>query len=346
VSDLKRSVDFYRLLFDTPPAKEHSGYAKFELEQPPLVFSLVPNPPASSGAVSHFGFPVSSAEEVDAAALRLQAAGLKTTCQQGTVCGYARQDKVWVADPDHNYWEIYVVHEDINPEVVRSGFDGVSPAAAAAHRDNGPADPSSARARVIWEHRVMQPAPGRISHEDGTVDEVRLEGTFNSALQAEDRGRLLTEVMRVLKDGGLVLVHGLVADRAVSSMPSLPGVASLVKRVPVESEALDELRDVGFENLRITKLSESPVFRSGPAEMREIKLTGMKSIGTTADSKPRRVVYKGPFAQAVDDQGKTFVRGVRTDVSEATSQTLCQSAAAKQFLFLGSEMLDESACAR
>ena len=341
VSNLKRSVEFYRVLFDRAPAKEHSGYAKFELEQPPLVFSLVPNPPGSSGALSHFGFAVSSTEDVNAAANRLQAAGLATTCQQGTVCGYARQDKVWVADPDQNYWEIYVVHEDIDPETIRSGFDGASPDSAARTDRAGLQKPAAEA--VVWEHRVMQPAPDRIPYADATVDEVRLEGTFNSPLDIAERRRLLAEVLRVLKDDGRLFVHGLVADRAVSSMPSLPGVASLVSRVPIESEPLDELREAGFENLQITKLAESAVFRSGPVEMREIKLTGLKPVVPAAEPRPRSVVYKGPFAQAVDEGGQTFVRGARTGVSETTWQQLSRSAAAKQFLFLGSEMGDESA---
>ena len=57
VSDLERSIAFYRILFDVPPAKHYPDYAKFELSQPPLVFSLVPNPPASGGTLSHFGLP-------------------------------------------------------------------------------------------------------------------------------------------------------------------------------------------------------------------------------------------------------------------------------------------------
>jgi catechol 2,3-dioxygenase-like lactoylglutathione lyase family enzyme len=37
VSDLDRSVAFYRVLFGLEPAKVKSNYAKFELTEPPLV---------------------------------------------------------------------------------------------------------------------------------------------------------------------------------------------------------------------------------------------------------------------------------------------------------------------
>ena len=43
VSDLSRSIHFYRILFDQPPAKERADYAKFEPTIPPLVLSLEPN---------------------------------------------------------------------------------------------------------------------------------------------------------------------------------------------------------------------------------------------------------------------------------------------------------------
>ena len=65
VSDIERSVAFYRVLFGAEPAKHFSDYAKFERAQPPLVFSLVPNPPGAGGALSHFGFPVERREEVE-----------------------------------------------------------------------------------------------------------------------------------------------------------------------------------------------------------------------------------------------------------------------------------------
>src|SRR5262245_60248739 len=74
VSDLPKSVAFYEKLFGVPPAKNYDDYAKFELDQPPLVFSLVPNAPASQGALSHMGFPVSCREEVEFVARRLEQA--------------------------------------------------------------------------------------------------------------------------------------------------------------------------------------------------------------------------------------------------------------------------------
>jgi len=42
VSDLERSIAFYRVLLGTEPAKVRKDYAKFDIAEPPLVLSLVP----------------------------------------------------------------------------------------------------------------------------------------------------------------------------------------------------------------------------------------------------------------------------------------------------------------
>jgi hypothetical protein len=39
----------------------------------------------------------------------------------GVDCCYALQDKSWVADPDGNEWEVFVVHQDNLPEKLKSG---------------------------------------------------------------------------------------------------------------------------------------------------------------------------------------------------------------------------------
>ena len=55
VSDLKRAVDFYSILFDQEPAKQRSDYAKFEPNHPPLVLSLEPNGRCTEGKLNHLG---------------------------------------------------------------------------------------------------------------------------------------------------------------------------------------------------------------------------------------------------------------------------------------------------
>jgi len=124
VRDLNRSVDFYRKLFDAEPVKLRRDYAKFDLADPALNFTLNELPAQGSPAnslseprsLSHLGIQVASTEEVLAMRERWGRAGLGTRDEMKTECCYAVQDKTWARDPDGNEWEVFVVLEDHLPE--------------------------------------------------------------------------------------------------------------------------------------------------------------------------------------------------------------------------------------
>ena len=113
VSDFDAAVMFYSRLFGTAPAKLRPGYANFAIDDPPL--KLILNSPGNGagGTINHLGVEVESTGEVGQAEDRLASAGLATDSRQGTECCYARQDKVWVHDPDGLPWEYYTVLEHI-----------------------------------------------------------------------------------------------------------------------------------------------------------------------------------------------------------------------------------------
>lgn len=117
VQNLERSVTFYRAFFGVQPHKLRPGYANFDLAEPPLKFALTENPKATgSGSLDHLGFQVSDPHELEAAKERLKAAGLATFDESDTTCCYAKQDKVWVHDPDGNEWEIYLLTDDLEDD--------------------------------------------------------------------------------------------------------------------------------------------------------------------------------------------------------------------------------------
>ena len=110
VSDLARSVSFYSALFGAQPAKERPGYAKFSLSEPALNFSMNERPATPAGGhLSHLGFEVLTTDEVISAKSRIEASGIAVREEMDTTCCYAKQDKIWVSDPDGNPWEIFVV---------------------------------------------------------------------------------------------------------------------------------------------------------------------------------------------------------------------------------------------
>ncbi|MEA2349170.1 MAG: hypothetical protein QOG86_111 [Thermoleophilaceae bacterium] len=116
VSDVPRSIPFYEALFGTGPEKVRPGYAKFSVAEPALNFTLNEGARAELGAFNHAGIQVASTADVLAARERLVAAGLAAFDEMDTTCCYARQDKIWVRDPDGTPWEVFAVHEDVEEE--------------------------------------------------------------------------------------------------------------------------------------------------------------------------------------------------------------------------------------
>jgi len=116
VRSVEQSIQFYRKLFGIEPSKVRTGYAKFDVNNPPLNFTLNEGPVNSRGALSHLGIQVRSTEDVLATRQKWNDAGLLTREEMQTNCCYAMQDKAWVRDPDGNEWEVFVVLEDNLPE--------------------------------------------------------------------------------------------------------------------------------------------------------------------------------------------------------------------------------------
>src|SRR5688572_7571431 len=111
VSEIEKSVAFYERMFGVKPQKLTSSYAKFDLKEPALNFSMHVRPDGLVSKVSHLGVEVDSSEELEKWETKLKNAGLIGSEEKNTNCCYARQDKVWFQDPDGNAWEVFVVHE-------------------------------------------------------------------------------------------------------------------------------------------------------------------------------------------------------------------------------------------
>jgi catechol 2,3-dioxygenase-like lactoylglutathione lyase family enzyme len=113
VSNLDEAIDFYGRLFGAEPHKRRPGYANFALESPPLKLVLIENANAH-GTLNHLGVEVAGVEAVAEAKARFDAAQLESRDEDDVVCCFARQDKVWVTDPDGASWEVYTITDD-NP---------------------------------------------------------------------------------------------------------------------------------------------------------------------------------------------------------------------------------------
>jgi len=97
VRNVEESIKFYRKMLGIEPSKARTGYAKFDVQNPPLNFTLNENPFGERGALSHLGIQVASTDDVLAMRQRWEQVGLLTRDEMQTNCCYAVQDKTWGA---------------------------------------------------------------------------------------------------------------------------------------------------------------------------------------------------------------------------------------------------------
>lgn len=116
VHNVERSIEFYKKLLGIEPSKVRTGYAKFDVQNPPLNLTLNEHQFTERGALSHLGIQVVTTDDVVSMRERWADAGLLTRDEMQTNCCYALQDKTWVRDPDGNEWEVFVVLQDNLPE--------------------------------------------------------------------------------------------------------------------------------------------------------------------------------------------------------------------------------------
>jgi len=87
VRNVERSIAFYRQMLGIEPSKVRTGYAKFDIQNPPLNLAL--NEVADltgAGALSHLGFQVASTDDVLAIRKEWAEAGLITRDEMDTNC--------------------------------------------------------------------------------------------------------------------------------------------------------------------------------------------------------------------------------------------------------------------
>jgi catechol-2,3-dioxygenase len=116
VRSVVNSTAFYTKMLGIEPSKVRTGYAKFDVQNPPLNLTLNEVAFKERGALSHLGIQVASTDDVLTMRQKWTDSGLITRDEMQTNCCYATQDKSWVRDPDGNEWEVFVVLKDNLPE--------------------------------------------------------------------------------------------------------------------------------------------------------------------------------------------------------------------------------------
>jgi catechol 2,3-dioxygenase-like lactoylglutathione lyase family enzyme len=120
VISVEKSLTWYEAFFGQPAHKRRPGYANFDIDNPALKLAIQEHNNGTGGPLNHLGILVPSTDDVLAAKSRLESAGLITFTEENIDCCFARQDKIWVRDPDGNAWEVYAIVDDMLDQPVET----------------------------------------------------------------------------------------------------------------------------------------------------------------------------------------------------------------------------------
>jgi len=325
VSSIERVASFLQLVLGVAPAKLRSDYAKFELNSPPLVLSLEPNPPHEAGSLNHLGFRFANTADLLSAQKRIEAAGISTQREEGVECCYAKQTKFWVHDLDQRLWEFYVLEGDLEHrgggQTLEQMVGDVTSCRVAAVPDRP----------VIWEHRMGS----EFSLPTAPSDQIRLRGTFNVPISDTEMEYILREAFRNLKPGGQLELHMLTCESPVAGPVELPGPAAYVKYVPVRGVLMQRVIDTGFVDVRLSTFRSGACFQSGGQPLRETKIVATKPAEPEVDlQEAGQLIYRGPFAEIRDDYGNLWRRGEQKSVSRTRWEEMRRAGLEAEFTLI------------
>ncbi len=151
---------------------------------------------------------------------------------------------------------------------------------------------------------------------DGSVDLVLSNCVINLAA---DKGQVMAEVMRVLRDKGRFCISDVVAEEAIpehmKADENLWG--ECISGALKEDEFMDDSRRAGAYGLEV--LARSLYRVAGGIRFYSIVLRGYKFVkGAECLYKGHFAIYNGPFSKISDDDGHEFPVGVMVEVCTDT----------------------------
>jgi catechol 2,3-dioxygenase-like lactoylglutathione lyase family enzyme len=121
VSEMERSVRFYEALFGVPVHKRRKNSAVFHVLEPVLRLKLLESGILPAPAPAYRGLSVPTSGDVTETKARLIAQGITSFGRTDTRCCSARDEFLWVHDPDGHAWEVYTEADSSAPNDVPTG---------------------------------------------------------------------------------------------------------------------------------------------------------------------------------------------------------------------------------
>jgi arsenite methyltransferase len=186
-----------------------------------------------------------------------------------------------------------------------------------------------------WEQRQRREAP---LIPDASVDLVISNCVLNLVADSEKQ-QLVQEIFRVLRPGCRIAISDIVSDRAIpESMKQDPDLWSgCISGAFEESEFANAFAAAGFSGVCYDKWDPQPWQVIKDITFRSVTLTAVKPAISQDSRDSHTLMYRGPFAAVVDENGRRFARGSHETVTAGTRQLLLSGAFGNAFIDLSND---------
>jgi SAM-dependent methyltransferase len=154
---------------------------------------------------------------------------------------------------------------------------------------------------------------------DESVDVVVSNCVLN-LVRDQDKQALFSEIFRVLRRGGRVVISDIVSDEPVpESMKQDPDLWSgCIAGAFQETAFIEAFAAAGFHGIEILKRDDKPWRTVEGIEFRSLTVRAWKGKQGPCWDYNQAVIYRGPWSEVRDDDGHTLRRGVPMAVCEKT----------------------------
>ena len=170
---------------------------------------------------------------------------------------------------------------------------------------------------------------------DGSIDVIVSNCVLN-LVRPEDKRQLFSEMYRVLKRGGRVVISDIVSDELVPEhLAKNPDLwSACVSGAFQEEEFMRAFEEAKFYGIQVEGLRPEAYQTVEGIEFRAITVSAYKGKEGACIERNQAVIYRGPWKQVIDDDGHTLERGARMAVCEKTFDIYSKPPYKDQFILV------------
>ena len=170
---------------------------------------------------------------------------------------------------------------------------------------------------------------------DESIDVIVSNCVLN-LVRPEDKRQLFSEMYRVLKRGGRVVISDIVSDESVPEhLAKNPDLwSACVSGAFQEEEFMRAFEEAKFYGIQVEELRSEAYQTVEGIEFRAITVTAYKGKEGACIERNEAVIYRGPWKQVIDDDGHTLERGARMAVCEKTFDIYSKPPYKDQFILV------------